>query len=186
MDQAKDTDADRYSPSPCGRGLGGGGSATADAPSPQPPPARGGGVLWFFGSSRSFRASLVSQPPAIPPLSARRPRRGAGLRLPARPLPPPCGGHRGPRPPGPAARAASRARRRLALPRRRRTDAAHQSADRGRGPPLLVPPRRRSRSPWSAPPRSCARPATSSPAARRWPCRPPACSSRDRAPCAPS
>ena len=64
--------------------------------------------------------------------------------------------------------------------------AAHQSADRGRGPPLLVPPRRRSARPGPRHRAVAARPATSSPAARRWRCRPPACSSRDRARSAPS
>ena len=63
---------------------------------------------------------------------------------------------------------------------------AHQPAHRRRGPALLVPSRRRSARAGRAPPRSSPAPATSSPAARRWRCRPPGCSSRARARSAPS
>ncbi len=129
-------------PLPLREGVGGGGPATPRPPPPNPLPQGEGEFSTFFGSLRSsfsrFSASCHPSSFCSPP-SARR------WTTPSpRSLPPPCHGHRGPRPPGPAARAASRARRRLALPCRHRTDAAHQSAHRGRGPALLVPPRCRS------------------------------------------
>ena len=171
-------------PPPLAGGGWGRGPGAPQPPPPQPPPARGGlgfGQVFFALSSSHFSASCHHSSFCSPP-SARR------WTTPSRPTSP-ASVHVG-------TEVLDRQDRPLALlpapggvwrfRAGAAPHAAHQSAHRGRGPPLLVPPRRRSPRPGPRHRADARGPATLSPAARHWRCRPPACSSRDRAPSAPS